>query len=81
MDYNTTAVITCSNMHPTAYPSNSSSTPRILSIIGLNMPLSPQVLIHVRQWLNKQASDTQCRYIFQAKDVTRTYRIQSRSSS
>ena len=46
-----------------------------------NMPLFPQVLIHVQQWLKKQASDTRCRYIFQAKDIASTYRNQSRSSS
>ena len=81
MDYNTTAVNSISNMYPTAYPSNSSRTPSFLSIVEHNMPLSPQVLIHVEQWLKKQASYTRCIYIFQAKDISRTYRNKSRSSS
>ena len=81
MDYNTTVVNSRQNMYQTAYLSNSSITPSISSTIELNMSLSPQVLIHVQQWLRKQTSDTRCRYIFQAKDITRTYRNQSRSSS
>ena len=81
MDYNTTALNSCLNMYPTVYPSNSSRTTSVLRIVELNMPLSPQVLMHVYEWLKTQASDTQCRYIFQAKDITRTYRNQSRSSS
>ena len=81
MDCNTTAINSRTNMYPTAYPSNSSRTPSFLSIVELNMSLSSLVLIHVYQWLKKQASDTQCRYIFQAKDISTTYRNQSRSSS
>ena len=68
-------------MYPAAYLSNSSSTPSFSSIAELNMPLSPQVLIHVQQWLQQQASDTRCRYIFEVKDITRIYRNQSSSSS
>ena len=81
MDYNTTAVNSISNMYPTAYLSNSKTLASFLSILELNISLSTQVLIHVEQWLKKQASYTRCRYIFQAKDITRTYRSQSRSSS
>ena len=47
MDYNTTVVNSSKNMYPTAYLSNSSNTPSFASIVELNMPLSPQVLIHV----------------------------------
>ena len=81
MDYNTTVVHSSQKMHPTAYLSNSSSTPSFWSIVERNMPLSPKVLIHVKQWLKKQARVTRCPYIFQAKDITRTYRNQSSSSS
>ena len=81
MDYNTTAVNLIQKMYPSEYLSNSSSTPGFSSIVELNMPLSPQGLIHVQQWLKKQALDTRCRYIFQAKDITTTYRNQLRSSS
>ena len=81
MDYNTTAINSSSNIYPTAYLSNSSRTPSFSSIIELYLSLSPQVLIHVQQSPKKQASDTRCRYIFHVKDITRTYRNQSRSSS
>ena len=81
MDYNTTAINSIWNMYPTAYLSNSRKSASFSSIVELNISLSTQVLIHVQQWLKKQASYTRCRYIFQAKDITRTYRSQSRSSS
>ena len=81
MDYNTTMINPSLTICPTAYLSNSSSTPSFSSIVKLNMPLSPDLLIHVYQWLKKQASDTRCRYILQAKDITKTYRSQSMSSS
>ena len=81
MDYNTTAVNSILNMYPTAYLSNSRKSANFSSIVELNISLSTQVLIHVEQWLMKQARNTRCRYIFQAKDITRTYRNQSRSSS
>ena len=81
MDYNTTAANSISNMYPTAYLSNSRKSASFSSIVELNISLSTQVLIHVQQWLMKQAGNTLCRYIFQAKDLTRTYRNQSRSSS
>ena len=81
MDYNITAVNSSSNMCPTAYPSNSSRKPSFSSIVELNISLSTKVLIHVSQWPKKQASYTRCPYIFQAKDITRTNRNQSRSSS
>ena len=81
MDTNTTVVNSSYKMYPTAYLSNSSSTASFSSILELNMPLSPQVLIHVEQWLMKQASNTRCRYIFHAKYITRTYQNLSRSSS
>ena len=47
MDYNTPTVNSSSNMNPTAYPSNSSSTPSFSSIVELNMPRTPQDLINV----------------------------------
>ena len=81
MDYNATAVNSISNMYPTAYLSNSRKSSIFSSIVELNISLSTQVSIHVQQWLKKQASYTRCRYIFPAKDITRTYRNQSRSSS
>ena len=81
MDYNTTAVNSISNMDPTAYLSNSMKSADFSSIFELNSSLSTQVLIHVQQWQIKQARNTRCRYIIQAKDITRTYRNQSRSSS
>ena len=81
MDYNTTAINSISNMYPTAYLSNSRKSASFSSIFDLNISLSTQVLTHVQQWLMKQARNTLCRYIFQAKDITRTYRNQSRSSS
>ena len=76
----TTAVNSISNMYPTAYLSNSRKSASFLSIVELNISLSTQVLIHVYQWLKKQANYTRCRYIFQAKDITRTYRNQARQS-
>ena len=77
MDYNKTAVNSISNMYPTAYLSNSRKSASFSSIVELNISLSTQV----EQWLKKQASFTRYRYIFQAKDITRTYRNKSRSSS
>ena len=81
MDYNTTAVNSISLMYHTAYLSNSRKSASFSSIVELNISLSTQVLILVYQWLKKQASYTRCRYISQAKDIMRTYRNQSRSSS
>ena len=81
MVYNTTVVNSISNMYPSAYISYSRKSASFSSIVELNISLSTQVLIHVQQWLMKQARNTRCRYIFQAKDITRTYRNQSRSSS
>ena len=81
MDYNTTVVSSSQKMYRTAQLSNFSNMPSFSSIVELNMPFSPPVLTDLCQWLKKQASDTRCRYIFQAKDITRTYRNQSRSSS
>ena len=80
MDDSTTAVNSISNMYPTAYLSNSTKSV-FSSIVEINVSLSTQVLIHVQKWLKKKASYTRCRYIFQAKDITRTYRNQSWSSS
>ena len=68
-------------MYPTAYLSNSRKSASFSSTVELNISLSTQVLIHVQKWLKKQASYTRCRYILQAKDITRSYRNQSRSSS
>ena len=81
MDYNTTAVNSISNMYPTTYLSNSWKSASFSSIVELNISISTQVLKHVQQWLKKQASYTRCWYIFQANEITRTYRNQSRSSS
>ena len=81
MNYNTTVVISSQNMYPTSYLSKSCSTPSFSSILEQNMSHSPQVLIHVQQWLRKHARDMRCRCIFEARDITRTYRNQSRSSS
>ena len=81
MDYNTTAVNPISNMYPTGYLSNSRKSASFSSIVELHISLSTQVLIHVQQRLKKHASYTRCRYIFQAKDIKRTYRNQSKSSS
>ena len=41
MDYNTTAVNSISNMYPTAYLSNSRKSASFLSIVELNILLSP----------------------------------------
>ena len=81
MDYNTTAVKSISNMYPSAHLSNSRKSASFSSIVEHIISLSTQVLIHVQQWLTKQARNTRCRYIFQAKHITRTYRNQSSSSS
>ena len=81
MDYNITAVNSISNMYPTAYLLNSWKSASFSSIVEINISFCTQVLVHVQQWLKKQASYTRCRYIFQAKDITRTYRNQSRSGS
>ena len=80
MEYNTTAENSSQNMYPTAYLSNSNRTPSFQSTVELNVSLSPQILIHVQQWLKKQSSDTRCRSIFHAKHISRTYRNQSMSS-
>ena len=81
MDYNTTAVNSIWNIYPTAFLSSSRKSASFSSIVELNISLSTQVLIDVWQWLMKQARNTRCRYIFQAKDITRSYRNQSKSSS
>ena len=47
MNYNIIVVNSCYKMYPTAYLSNSSSTPSFSTIVELNMPHSSQVLIHV----------------------------------
>ena len=79
MNYNIIVVNSCYKMYRTANLSISSSTPSFSTIVELNMPHSSQVLMLVYQWVKKQVSDTRCRCIFQAKDITRTYRNQSRS--
>ena len=81
MDYNTTAVNSISNMYPTAYLSNSRKSASFSSIVELNILLSTQVLYTYTSGQSKEARNTRCRYIFQARDITSTYLNQSRSSS
>ena len=79
MEYNTSAVNSSYNMQPKAYfqiPIGSLIFRVLQSLMSHFLPW-----FTTRRWLRKQSSDTRCRSIFHAKDITRTYRNQSMSSS